>query len=137
MELVDLLRAEIERGASDLIIAAGVPPCLRIDGELRAMERSDPLTPAECRRIVYGVLTEHQKARFEAEKELDFSQSVATRDHCLPRVDGSISQEHNGSGGWDYPEEMQELGSASSRFILCAACRLYAQSPPQPYEPAG
>ena len=75
MELVDLLKNMLEKGASDLHLAVGRPPSLRIDGELEDTPYP-PLTPQDTRRLVYGVLTDSQKARFEREKELDFSLSV-------------------------------------------------------------
>jgi twitching motility protein PilT len=75
MELVDLLKGMLEKGASDLHLVAGRPPSIRVDGDLVDTEYP-PLNPAETRRIVYGVLSDSQKARFERDKELDFSLSV-------------------------------------------------------------
>jgi len=75
MELVDLLKGMLDKGASDLHLAAGRPPVLRIDGELQDTDYP-PLSPNDTRRLVYGVLTDSQKARFERDKELDFSLSV-------------------------------------------------------------
>ena len=75
MELVDLLKGMLDKGASDLHLAAGRPPTYRVDGELVDTDYP-PVTPAESRRLVYGVLTDSQKARYEREKELDFSLSV-------------------------------------------------------------
>jgi twitching motility protein PilT len=40
------------------------------------MEDYEPLTPSETRRLVYGILTQRQRERFEAELELDTSHSV-------------------------------------------------------------
>ena len=70
MEMVELLQQTMKEKASDLIIAAGVPPCLRIDGKL-VRTRHPVLDSDECRRLLYSVLTETQKGRFEGEKELD------------------------------------------------------------------
>jgi twitching motility protein PilT len=75
MELVDLLRIMLDKKASDLHLAVGRPPVVRVDGEL--IDTNYPsLIPEEVRRLVYSVLTDTQKARFEREKELDFSLSV-------------------------------------------------------------
>ena len=76
MELVELLQLTIKEKASDLLIAAGVPPVIRVDGEL-VRTRNPEMSPDECRRLIYSVLTEQQKGRFERDKELDFSLSVA------------------------------------------------------------
>ena len=75
MELVDLLRLTVEKKASDLLITAGVPPMLRIDGDLERT-KIPVVGPDESRRLIYGILTENQKGRFERDKELDFSLSV-------------------------------------------------------------
>jgi twitching motility protein PilT len=75
MELIDLLRVMLEKGASDLHLAVGRPPVVRVDGEL--VDTNYPsLNSEEARRLIYSVLTDTQKARFEREKELDFSLSV-------------------------------------------------------------
>ncbi len=75
-DTTDLLKMAIQQEASDLHIAVGRPPVLRIDGRLISIE-SPPLTPADSRRLVYGILTDLQKQKFEEQKELDFSLSIA------------------------------------------------------------
>ncbi len=77
MEISELLRLTIERNASDLHIAAGRPPVLRIDGRLVNVDAA-PLSPADTRRLVYGILTDLQKQKFEDTKELDFSLSISS-----------------------------------------------------------
>jgi twitching motility protein PilT len=62
----------IEKGASDLHITTGTPPQIRVDGRLVPIN-SPPLTPAETKQLVYSVLTDAQKHKFEEENELDFS----------------------------------------------------------------
>lgn len=76
MEISELLRLTNERNASDLHIAVGRPPVIRIDGRLQNVD-APPLTPAETRRMIYGVLTDLQKQKFEEFKELDFSLSIS------------------------------------------------------------
>ena len=76
MEISDLLKASVEKKASDLHLTAGRPPVLRIDGQLESMELPT-LTPGETRRLVYSVLSDLQKQKFEEAKELDFSLGVA------------------------------------------------------------
>lgn len=76
MEISELLRLTLERNASDLHIAVGRPPVIRIDGRLVNVD-APTLTPADTRRLIYGVLTDLQKQKFEEHKELDFSLSVS------------------------------------------------------------
>ena len=70
-----LLKAMVEKGASDLHITVGTPPQLRIDGKLHPL-RMPPLTGAETKQLCYSVLTDAQKHRFEEKSELDLSFSV-------------------------------------------------------------
>jgi twitching motility protein PilT len=62
----------IEKNASDLHLTAGVPPQLRIDGEM-APTGHEPLTPEQCETLIYSILRDDQKKRFELNKELDLS----------------------------------------------------------------
>ena len=70
-----LLKAMIEKGASDLHITTGTPPQLRIDGKLHPL-RMPPLTTSETKQLCYSLLTDAQKHRFEEVSELDLSFSV-------------------------------------------------------------
>jgi twitching motility protein PilT len=74
--IAELLKLTVERGASDLHIAVGRPPVVRIDGKLVNVE-GPPLTPKDSQTLIYAVLTDVQKQKFEEFKELDFSLSLA------------------------------------------------------------
>jgi twitching motility protein PilT len=80
-----LLKAMIEKGASDLHITTGSPPQLRIDGKLHPL-KMPPLSPQETKQLTYSVLTDAQKHRFEETNELDLSFSVQK----LSRFRGNI-----------------------------------------------
>lgn len=67
-----LLRAMIDRSASDLHITVDAPPRLRIDGRLVPV-RGEPLSPPETKDLCYSILTDAQKQRFDEQKELDLS----------------------------------------------------------------
>ena len=73
--LHQLLKAMIEKGASDLHITTDSPPQLRIDGELVPL-KMPPLTPVETKQLAYSILTDAQKHHFEEENELDLSFGV-------------------------------------------------------------
>lgn len=72
MNVKTLLKEMMERRATDLHLTVGAPPTIRIDGDLTRMEY-DPLTPNETQTLVYSLLKDDQKKRFELEKELDFA----------------------------------------------------------------
>jgi twitching motility protein PilT len=75
VNLHQLLRAMIEKGASDMHITTGAPPLLRIDGAIVPL-KLPPLSPVETKQLCYSVLTEEQKIQFEKSKELDLSFGV-------------------------------------------------------------
>ncbi len=75
VNLHQLLKAMIEKGASDLHITTGTPPQLRIDDSLVPL-RLPPLAPVDTQRLCYSVLTEDQVNHFERTSELDLSFGV-------------------------------------------------------------
>lgn len=75
MDMRQLLEMVVKRGASDLHLTVGVPPMLRIDGELISTDL-EKLTPEDSKRLVYGILSDSQKVRFEEDLELDLSLSI-------------------------------------------------------------
>lgn len=71
----ELLQIMAERKASDLHLTVGSPPVLRIDGVLVPLDY-DKLTNETCQRLVYSVLDERQRKKFEETNELDCSFGV-------------------------------------------------------------
>jgi twitching motility protein PilT len=65
----------VQRNASDLHLCVGVPPVLRIDGQLYRTN-FQPATPKQTQRLIYEILTDEQIQRFENTLELDFSYSL-------------------------------------------------------------
>jgi len=72
VSLQQLLKAMIDKGASDMHITTGVPPLLRVDGSVMPLQLP-PLGPIESKYLCYSILTEEQKIAFEKNNELDFS----------------------------------------------------------------
>ena len=72
LSLQALLKAMLDKGASDLHITAGSPPRLRIDNELVRLQ-TDPLGPVDTKTLCYSVMNDAQKLRFEEDLEIDFS----------------------------------------------------------------
>jgi twitching motility protein PilT len=70
--LPELLKTMVENEGSDLHIATNTPPQIRVHGHLRRLDVPD-LQPTETKQLVYSVLTDAQKKRFEETLELDFS----------------------------------------------------------------
>jgi len=75
VNLHQLLKAMIEKGASDMHITTGTPPLLRIDGDIVPL-KLPPLSPVDSKQLCYSILTEDQKIEFEKTSELDLSFGV-------------------------------------------------------------
>lgn len=73
MELTDLLQKAKEQKASDLHITVGVPPQIRVNGSLIAMENCPRLMGEDTRALVESIMEERQKNIFEERGEVDFS----------------------------------------------------------------
>jgi twitching motility protein PilT len=73
MDLAELLTYAVEYGASDLHVTASRPPMVRINGKLIPSGYETELGPDDTKALVYSILTDDQKAKFEEEHELDFS----------------------------------------------------------------
>jgi twitching motility protein PilT len=72
LNLQALLKAMLDKGASDLHVTAGSPPRLRIDNELVRLQ-TDALSPVDTKTLCYSVMNDAQKLRFEEDLEIDFS----------------------------------------------------------------
>ena len=68
-DLFTLMKA---KNASDIHLAVGVPPVLRIQGKLYATQ-FEALTKESAQTLIYSIMTDEQRQRFEEDLELDFS----------------------------------------------------------------
>jgi twitching motility protein PilT len=75
VQLDDLLKMVVERNGSDLHIKAGEPPVLRVQGQLVRAPLS-LLTPEETKDIMYGIMNDERRRRFERKLELDMAYAV-------------------------------------------------------------
>jgi twitching motility protein PilT len=71
-----LLVALVERGGSDLHLTVGIPPTIRVNGDLAALDQFPVLEPVELRKMIYSIMTSKQREVFENSLELDMSYSV-------------------------------------------------------------
>lgn len=72
MDIIGLLEETVRKGASDLHLLEGLPPTLRVDGDLLPLG-AKPLTSADLYSFLHQLLPEDRKNRFLKEKELDFA----------------------------------------------------------------
>lgn len=72
MHLKEILELVVAKKASDLHITIGEPPIIRIDGDLIPTEFPS-LSADDTKALIYGILNDSQKVRFEEDLELDLS----------------------------------------------------------------
>ena len=73
MDLTELLGEAKKLNASDLHITVGVPPQVRVNGALIAMENCPRLMGDDTQELVESIMGERQKSLFEDKGEVDFS----------------------------------------------------------------
>ena len=76
IDFADILLEVVSRRASDLHIAAGAPPTVRVRGRLTPLEDYPVLTPTDTREIVYSILNSDQRQRLETDWQIDLSYSI-------------------------------------------------------------
>lgn len=75
MDLSELLTFAVKSGTSDLHISSGLPPMMRIDGEIRRLS-SAALKKNSILKMLYGIMHEEQRKTFENTNDLDFSYEI-------------------------------------------------------------
>ncbi len=72
MEITELLKFTLDNKGSDLHLAGGSQPIVRIDGDLQRI-KTDVLTADIIRAMLFSVMSEEQRAIYEGELEHDFA----------------------------------------------------------------
>ena len=75
-QIQDILREAKEKGASDVHITVGLPPKMRLNGKLIAMENYGKMLPPNTREIVEEIMDEKKLAKLEDNGQHDMSFSV-------------------------------------------------------------
>lgn len=73
MELNELLTLSVKKGASDLHLSPGLPPMMRIHGDLASIENMQPLNADAIKAMVDATLEGGQKDEFNKTLELDYA----------------------------------------------------------------
>jgi twitching motility protein PilT len=76
IDFAEVLNKTVEANASDLHLTVGLPPMVRVRGDLGPIEGFPDLTAQDTRDVIYGILSNDQRKRLEEEWQVDFSYSV-------------------------------------------------------------
>ena len=75
MDITELLSFTVQQGASDLHLTAGMPPVIRVDGEVRRIKLPS-LEHKQVHTLIYDIMNDKQRKDYEERYETDFSFEV-------------------------------------------------------------
>jgi len=75
MDITELLEFSVKHNASDLHLSAGMPPLIRVDGDVRKLQ-VPPLEHKEVHSLIYDIMNDKQRRDYEEDLECDFSFEV-------------------------------------------------------------
>ena len=94
MDITELLAFSQKQGASDLHLSAGLPPMIRVDGDIRRIN-VPPLDSIEAYALIYEIMNDKQRKDFEEFLECDFSFEIPG----VARFRVNAFNQNRGSGG--------------------------------------
>ena len=75
MDIAELLAFAVKNKASDLHLSAGLPPMIRVHGDIRRINLP-PMEHEDVHAMVYDIMSDHQRKHYEENLECDFSFAV-------------------------------------------------------------
>jgi twitching motility protein PilT len=75
MDITELLAFSAKNNASDLHLSAGLPPMIRVDGDVRRINLP-PMDHKQVHNLIYDIMNDKQRKDFEEYLETDFSFEV-------------------------------------------------------------
>jgi twitching motility protein PilT len=121
IDFASVLGQMVAEKASDVHLSPGVPPAMRVRGQIEPMEGFEKLTQQDTREIVYSVLNDAQRKRFENERQLDLAYSIPGLARFRVNVffqRGAISAAFR-----LIPSEIQTLGSLGLPAVMAEFTR--------------
>src|SRR6266487_6179809 len=76
VDFAAVLTKMVEVRASDVHLSPGFPPAMRVRGRIAPIDEYAPLTPQDTREIVYSVINDAQRKKFENDQQLDFAYAI-------------------------------------------------------------
>jgi twitching motility protein PilT len=121
IDFAAVLSKMVEARASDVHLSPGFPPAVRVRGRITPLDDYPPLTPQDTREIVYAILNDAQRKKFENAQQLDFAYAIPNVARFRVNVffqRGSISAAFR-----LIPAEIQGLDTLGLPSVLEEFCR--------------
>jgi twitching motility protein PilT len=94
MDIAELLAFSVKNKASDLHLSSGLPPMIRVDGDVRRINLP-PLEHKELHAMMYDIMNDGQRKEYEEHLEIDFSFEIPG----LARFRVNAFNQNRGSAG--------------------------------------
>lgn len=75
-DFAEVLTRMVELRASDVHLSPGFQPAIRVRGRITPLDDYPPMTPQQTREVVYAILNNDQRKRFENNQQLDFAYAI-------------------------------------------------------------
>ncbi|MFB3078302.1 MAG: twitching motility protein PilT, partial [Lysobacterales bacterium] len=75
MDIAELLAFSVKNNASDLHLSSGLPPMIRVDGDIRRLTLP-ALETAQLQELIYSTMSDRVRRDFEANLEVDYSYAI-------------------------------------------------------------
>ncbi|MGB0835516.1 MAG: type IV pilus twitching motility protein PilT [Psychrobium sp.] len=115
MDITELLAFSVKHDASDLHLSAGVPPMIRVDGEVRKLN-VPPLEHKEVHNLIYDIMDDKQRKDYEEHLECDFSFEVPNMARF--RVNAFVQNRGAGAVFRTIPSEVLTLEQINAPHIF-------------------
>ncbi|MHB8413866.1 MAG: type IV pilus twitching motility protein PilT [Acidiferrobacteraceae bacterium] len=115
MDIAELLGFAFKQGASDLHLSAGLPPLIRVDGDVKRIN-VDPLDDRTVHNMVYDIMNDKQQKEYEERLECDFSFELPN----VARFRVNAFRQNRGSGAVfrTIPSKVQTLEQLNAPLIF-------------------
>lgn len=120
MDISQLLTFAYQQNASDLHVAAGEPPMIRVDGSMKKV-KVPPLEEEQTQSMIYDIMNDSQRKVFEEFSDIDFS--IELGDMARFRV--NVFRQHRGLGAVfrKIPSKVLTMEELKLPSILAQLCR--------------
>ena len=121
VDIAQLLAFAVKNNASDLHLSAGVPPMIRVDGDMKRINMP-PLTHKEVHSMVYDIMNDKQRKAYEEFFETDFSFEIPK----LARFRVNAFNQNRGAGAVfrNIPSQILTLDDLAAPKIFKDLCML-------------
>ncbi|MBK5117374.1 MAG: type IV pilus twitching motility protein PilT [Thermoleophilia bacterium] len=120
-DFAEVLTRMVEVRASDVHLTPGFAPALRVRGRITPMDDYPPLSPQQTRDVVYAILNNDQRKRFENEQQLDFAYSIP--DVARFRVNCYFQRGAVSAAFRHVPQEIKTVAELQLPAVLEELCR--------------